>query len=105
MGKLTIVGVGIWEGQLTREAEEALTGGAKVILHTDRCPCAERLRAQGVAFDSLDALYESLEDFDEHTRAAARQVLEATESGDVAYAVLDVRDRSVGEILRRTSAR
>ena len=105
MGKLTIVGVGIWDGQLTREAEKALMGGARVILHTDRCPCAEWLKTRGIAFESLDALYESLEDFDEHTRAAAQRVLEAARSEDVVYAVLDIRDRSVVEILRQAKAR
>ena len=99
MGKITIVGVGSAEGQLTERAQALLAGGAQILLHTDRCPCADWLRSRKIAFASLDDLYESLEDFDEHARAAAERVRSAAAAGDVVYAVLDVRDRSVGELL------
>ena len=94
MGRITIIGAGWEAGQLTLEAADALTGGARVILHTDRCGCAEWLEKQGIAFESLDGLYEQCEDFDEHAEAAAQAVVEAGERGDVAYVVADVRDRS-----------
>ena len=64
MANITIVGVGFAGGQLTEAVQAALTGGARVLLHTDRCPCAEWLRARGIPYESLDDLYESLEDFD-----------------------------------------
>lgn len=94
MGTITIVGTGWTAGQLTLDAAEALRGGAKVILHTDRCGCATWLSQQGIAYESLDALYEACEDFDAHARAAADAVIEAARSGDVAYCVADIRDRS-----------
>ena len=71
MGKITVVGVGYAEGQLTEKAAALMRSGARVVLHTDRCPCADWLRGEGIAFSSLDDLYESLEDFDEHARGAA----------------------------------
>ena len=104
MGKITIVGVGFAEGQLTQGAEEALLSGAKVILHTDHCPCADWLKEKNIVFSSLDSLYEDSEDFDEHAEDAAQEIFSAAEDGDVVYAVLDVRDRSVGEILRHAPA-
>ena len=95
MGMITIVGAGWTAGQLTLDAAGALESGARVLLHTDRCGCARWLKERGVAFESLDALYERCEDFDEHARAAAEAVLEAAGSSDVVYGVFDIRDRSV----------
>ena len=44
MNRITVVGVGLEVGQLTFAAAEALTGGARVILHTDRFGCAQWLK-------------------------------------------------------------
>ena len=71
MGKIVVVGVGYEPNQLTLEAVSLLKSGARILLHTSRCGCAEWLRGEGIAFESLDALYESCEDFDDHARAAA----------------------------------
>ena len=105
MGKITIVGAGWTRGQLTLDAAEALKSGAKVILHTDRCGCAAWLREQGVAFESLDHLYDAYEDFDEHAEAAARAVLAASGTSDVVYAVFDIRDRSAVRLAQGGSVR
>ena len=103
MGRITIIGHGYEAGQLTLEAVELLKSGAKIILHTERCGCAEWLRQQGVDFETLDALYEQCEDFDEHARLAAEAVRRAAETGDVIYGVFDVRDRSVAELVSNGS--
>ena len=95
MANITVVGVGLEREQLTLGAAEALTGGARVILHTARIGCAAWLEEQGVPFEALDALYESCADFDEHARRAAEAVCAAAREGEVVYAVYDVRDRSV----------
>ena len=95
MGRITVVGVGWRRGQLTLEAAEALTGGARVVLHTERCACAGWLREKGIAYEALDGLYDEYDDFDEHAAAAAEAVLQAARDGDVVYGVMDVRDRSV----------
>ena len=104
MNRITVVGVGLEVGQLTFAAAEALTGGARVILHTDRIGCAQWLKEKGVSYESLDGLYEEIEDFDEHAHKAAEYVLEAAQRSDVVYAVYDVRDRSV-HALNRLGAR
>ena len=101
MGSITIVGTGWTAGQLTLEAIEALTGGGRVILHTERCGCAAWLEEKGVAYESLDALYESCEDFDEHAAAAADAVEKAAEEQDVVYGVFDIRDRSAQLLMQR----
>ena len=105
MGNIVIVGTGWTAGQLTLEGAELLTGGARVILHTRRCGCAEWLDARGVTYASLDALYDACEDFDEHAEAAARAVLDAAEVSDVIYGVADVRDRSVPPLIRAAGER
>ena len=103
MGSISIIGTGWSAGQLTLEAARTLAGGARVLLHTDRCDCARWLREKGIEFESLDGLYETCEDFDEHARAAADAVLRAAESGDVVYCVADIRDRSAQLLASKTA--
>src|SRR5699024_12065171 len=74
-----------------------LKSGARILLHTSRCGCAEWLRGEGIAFESLDALYESCEDFDDHARAAAEAVRRAAEAGDVVYGVFEIGRASCRE--------
>ena len=105
MGEITIIGTGWTADQLTLAGAEALRGTGKVLLHTERCGCAGWLSDQGIAWTSLDALYESSEDFDEHAKAAAQAVLDAAEACDVAYCVADVRDRSVPPIVEAAGER
>ena len=99
MGRITVIGTGFEEKQLTLEAVELLQSGAKALLHTGRCGCAEWLARRGIPFETLDELYEQCEDFDEHARLAAEAVCRAAEAGDVVYGVFDVRDRSVSALL------
>ena len=105
MGTITIVGLGYEEKQLTFEAAELLKSGARVILHTGRCGCAEWLKKNGISFETLDYLYEECEDFDLHAARAAETVVAASRKENVVYGVFDVRDRSASEILKRTRAR
>ena len=57
---ITIVGLGIAAGDLTLDAAQALTSGARVLLRTARVPAADWLRARGASFEALDALYEMI---------------------------------------------
>ena len=100
MSPIIVIGCGYRREQLTLEAAEALKSVDRVILHTQRCGLKDWLEEQGVGFSSLDALYESAEDFDQHALLAAQAVLEAAQNGSVAYAVFDVRDVSVVELTR-----
>lgn len=99
MGKIMVVGHGYEAGQLTLQAVECLQSGARVILHTGRCECAHWLNQAQIPFETLDALYESCEDFDEHARQAADAVCAAAENEDVVFGVFDVRDRSVSVLM------
>ena len=94
MGRIQVVGLGATQKQLTLGALEALQSGARVIMHTGRCGAAEYLDRAGIAYETLDVLYETAEDFDEHAQAAAEAVRRAAEAGDVVYGVMDVRDLS-----------
>ena len=42
---------------LTLDAYEAMTGADALVLRTERHGVADMLRARGVAFETLDALY------------------------------------------------
>lgn len=99
MGRIIVVGHGYEIGQLTLEAISLFKSGAKVVLHTERCGCAEWLKKENIGFETLDALYESCEDFDEHAQAAAEAICAAAQEGDVVYGVFDVRDRSISVLM------
>ncbi len=101
MGAITVIGMGFSADDLTMGAVSALRAAGRVILHTGRCALAAWLDAQSIPCETLDALYERSEDFDEHARLAAEAVLDAASSADVVYAVFDVRDASVRELLSR----
>ena len=103
MGTIKIVGVGWSKGQLTLEAAELLKRSDVVMLHTDRCGCAEWLRENGIAYVALDDLYDTCDDFDAHAQAAAKAVIQAAERGNVAYCVSDVRDRSAVCLMRQAA--
>ena len=95
MGSITIIGAGLREGDITLEAAELLKSGNKIIMHTQHIGCADYLQRNSISFESLDALYETCEDFDEHAERAAEAVRAAAAREDVLYVVYDVRDRSV----------
>ena len=96
MGSITVIGTGFRKEQLTLEAASLLKSGKRVILHTGRCGAAEYLDESGIVYETLDELYETHDDFDEHAEAAAETVTAAAENSDVLYCVMDVRDRSAG---------
>lgn len=98
MGMIYVLGVGLEAGDLTMNAAELLSSGAHVALHTERIGCAQWLKERGIAYETLDHLYDECEDFDEHARRAAELVRQMAAEGDVVYAVYDVRDRSVLEL-------
>ena len=100
MSQIIVIGCGHRAQALTLEAVEALEGARNIILHTRRCGLVEWLEQRKIAFSSLDALYDSSDDFDQHVRRATQAVLDAAREGDVLYAVFDVRDRSAASVVR-----
>ncbi len=90
MNKLTVVTLGTGgEAYVTRGAERALRQAERVVLRTGRHPLAGFLQKEGVAFETLDSLYEECGDFDTFNRAAAVLLLSLCEKGPVCYAVSD----------------
>lgn len=69
---------------LTLGAIKALSEAPRAILQTGTLPCAKALSEMGIAFDTLDGVYESAEDFDELTSRAAGLILE----GDCVFAAI-----------------
>ncbi|MBP3646249.1 MAG: nucleoside triphosphate pyrophosphohydrolase [Clostridia bacterium] len=99
---LTIVTLGTGnEMFLTRGVEKALYAAQHVVLRTERHPMVDFLRVEGIAFESLDALYDACEDFDAFNRAAAVKLLSLAKEANVCYAVSDASfDTTVSTIQR-----
>ena len=93
--RISVACVGTKKDELTLEVARAAREADRVILHTERCGFAEWLKENGVSYESLDALYETAEDFDEHAQLAAEAVMKA-QGGHVLYAVLDEADNMTG---------
>lgn len=73
---------------LTLGVYDALKSADRLLLRTGRHGVAERLTREGVAFETLDALYERTEDFDELCELAARAVIDrARQAEALVYAV------------------
>lgn len=84
-------------GMLTFAAYEAMERAGHLVLRTERHGVADMLKARGVAFTTLDALYEQTEDFDELCAYAAKRLIAmAREHGGLCYAVSEpVSDATV----------
>ena len=98
MGLISVVGLGARLDELTLGAVNALKS-AKVILRTRRHPVSGYLKEQGIAFESLDELYERSEDFDELIQSAVDALVRAAQDQDIAYGVADLRDSTVEALL------
>lgn len=101
---LTVVAIGPESPQLlTLGAAEALKGAPALLLRTGRHGVAGWLEENGIAFETLDALYDGAEDFDELAQAAADAVARfAAKNPHGVYAVPDpVTDETVAELVRR----
>lgn len=85
---ITIVGLGVARGDLTMAALDALKGARRVVLRTALTPAALVLDEMGIAYTSLDELYEGGEDYDEVNNDIAKAVLCAAREGSVAFGVL-----------------
>lgn len=74
---ITIAALGPDSGEmLTLGVYDALKSADRLLLRTGRHGVAERLTREGVAFETLDALYERTEDFDELCELAARAIID-----------------------------
>lgn len=103
MNNITIVSLGPGSRELlTLGALNTLKSSPRVILRTGLCDAACFLSENHISYDTLDLLHEQCEDFDELIASAVQNVLNAAESSDVCYAVLDVStDETVKELLQK----
>lgn len=90
MHPITVVALGPGSPDLlTLGALSHLKKAKQVLLRTSRHGVVKLLEAQGIAFHSLDALYEQAEDFDAFTQAAAQAVIQQAALMPLTYAVAD----------------
>lgn len=105
---ITIAAIGPDSGQtLTLGVYDALRQADALLLRTGRHGVADRLRQEGVAFETLDALYDRTEDFDELCELAARAIIDrARQAQTLIYAVSepqsDATVRALVQALRTT---
>lgn len=90
-------------GMLTFAAYEAIENAQRVILRTRQHGVAKMLDERGVAYETLDALYEQSEDFDELCAYAAKRLIAiARETERLCYAVSEpVSDATVRMLAQR----
>ena len=83
---ITIVGLGVEEGDLTVKALGALKAADRVFVRT-KAPCSKSLDAAGIPYETLDALYEKSRNYDTLAKNIAKEVLNAAKAGNVCYCV------------------
>lgn len=87
--KITIVGLGPGSvDELTLGALNALKqGGASIILRTEKHGVTSFLKKQGIAYSTLDDLYEKYDNFDDMYRAMIKRIMEYMDDGNVVLGV------------------
>lgn len=90
MHRITVVTLGPGStDHLTLGGIEALRRARRRVLRTGRHGAAQWLEAQGLAYETLDGLYEQSRDFDQFAALAAQRLLALSEEGPLCYGVAD----------------
>lgn len=90
MHKITIVALGPGaRDYLTLGAVDAMKKAKQLVLRTARHGAAKYLEEQGIAFETLDRLYEESEDFDALRDKALESLLALAEKAPLCFAVAD----------------
>lgn len=84
---ITVVGMGVNAGDLTRRALEALKKADEVILRTALTPSADSIRAEGIAFTALDFLYERSRNFDTLQKNIVKELTVRGADKNICYCV------------------
>ena len=88
--------------ELAAGAKERIFESKNLVLHTERCVLGEFLRAQGIPFASLDSLYETAVDFDEHILKALAFLEESFKNaGEITFCVMDTSDETAKAFVKR----
>lgn len=101
---ITVIGLGVNEGDLTLKGKEAIVSAARVLVRTANTRSYGGVRLLGVAHETLDFVYEKSRSFSTLHKNLAKAVRAAEkESGNVAYCVdgAAIEDNSVKELLKR----
>lgn len=103
---ITVIGLGVEKGDLTRRGEEivlqAAKAGAPILVRTANTRSYETVKALGVPHRCLDEVYESSRNFATLSKNLAKAV---ADSGDNAVYLVDgdcAEDNSVKALLKRT---
>ncbi len=90
MKMITVVTLGTGnEELLTLAALRALEEAETLVLRTDQHAITAFLQKKGIAWQSLDVLYEQCADFDVFNQAVAVKLLEMSQEGPLCYGVAD----------------
>ncbi len=100
---ITVVSLGVNEGDVTKNGERAILSGAKVILKTALAKSSLSVINSGVDYTTLDYLYENSRNFETLNKKLAKAVVEEEKNGDVVYCVdgSATEDNSVKLLLKR----
>jgi len=82
---ITLIGLGVSEGDLTLRAKAALDGAERIIARTERCEGFKSLA--GLKVETLDFIYEKSRNFDTLNKNLADFVLKAAKESKVCYCV------------------
>lgn len=82
---ITLIGLGIREGDLTLSAKRALEGADKILARTAYTESFKNLK--GFTVETLDRVFESSRTFDTLNKNLAKAVLSAGRNGNVCYCV------------------
>lgn len=83
--KITLIGMGVHEGDLSVNAKAALDKAGVIIARTENCESFKSLKDYSVR--TLDGIYSCCRNFDTLNKKLAAEVLKAAKSGDVCYCV------------------
>ena len=81
---------------------DALRSAPRLLLRTAVHGVADRLKSEGIAFETLDALYEQTEDFDELCDLAVEKIIELARQGEtLCYAVSEPQNDATVRLLAK----
>lgn len=83
--KITLIGLGVSEGDVTLRAKKALDGAKVIIARTSQCEGFKSL--SGYSVQTLDYIYENSRNFDTLNKKLASAVLKSAKEIDVCYCV------------------
>ena len=98
---ITVAALGPDSGDmLACGVHDALKAAPRLLLRTAIHGVADRLKSEGIAVETLDALYEQTEDFDELCELAVKRIIELARQGEtLCYAVSEPQNDATVRLL------